>query len=280
MKRLSIYSAIILSLAFAVSCKKNDKPEEQDTDQSGKIETFIVNGVSFDMVFVKGGTFSMGWIDERDGTDADDWINGSSKPTQSVTLSDYKIGKFPVTQSLWKAVMDGENPSYFKGDNLPVERVNWLDAQEFIEKLNALTVKKFRLPTESEWEFAARGGTKNNGFKYSGSNNLNEVAWYSANSGSKTNSVGTKKANELGIFDMSGNVWEWVGDRYERYTEEAKTNPTGPITGNNRVNRGGCWGAWSSYDDNEMLCRIAFRDHSNPPFRGNYIGFRLALPFE
>ena len=150
------------------------------------------------MVYVSGGTFTMGATSEQ-GSDAYDW----EKPAHSVTLSGYYIGKYEVTQELWKAVM-GSNPSRFKGDNLPVEQVSWDDVQEFLRKLNAMTGKRYRLPTEAEWEFAARGGNSSRGYKYSGSNSLGSVAWYYDNSGSRTHAVGTKSPNELGIYDMSG----------------------------------------------------------------------------
>lgn len=185
-------------------------------------KTFQVGGVSFDMVWVEGGTFRMGATSEQ-GSDA--W--GGEKPVHSVTLSGYYIGKTEVTQALWKAVM-GSNPSEFKGDNLPVEQVSWDDCQEFIRKLNSLTGQHFRLPTEAEWEFACRGGNNSCGYKYSGSNDIDNVAWYFDNSGHKTHPVGTKAQNELGIYDMSGNVWEWCSDWYGNYSSGAQTNPKGP----------------------------------------------------
>jgi len=152
------------------------------------------------MVFVEGGTFMMGATSEQE-SDAFDW----EKPAHRVTLSDFYIGKYEVTQAQWKAVM-GSNPSYFKGDNLPVERVSWGDCQEFIRKLNERTGLTFRLPTEAEWDYAARGGNRSRGYKYSGSDDPDEVAWYWDNSGIKTHPVGQKRANELGLYDMSGNV--------------------------------------------------------------------------
>ena len=198
-------------------------------------KTFTVNGVSFEMIAVKGGTFTMGATSEQ-GSDAE----SDEKPTHSVTLSDYYIGKFEVTQELWQAVM-GNNPSYYKGNNLPVEQVSWNDVQEFIKKLNQKTGANFRLPTEAEWEYAARGGNKSQGYKYSGSNTIGNVAWYTDNSGSKTHQVGTKAPNELGIYDMTGNVWEWCQDWYGSYSRDSQTNPKGASSGSSRVYRGGSW---------------------------------------
>lgn len=228
--------------------------------------TFTVNGVSFEMIPVEGGTFTMGATAEQ-GADAFD----DEKPAHKVNLSSYAIGKYEVTQALWKAVM-GNNPSNWQGDNLPVEQVSWNDCQTFISKLNAITGKNFRLPTEAEWEFAARGGKKSKGYKYSGSNDLDEVAWYANNSGSKTHPVGTKKPNELGIYDMSGNVWEWCGDWFGDYISSFQTNPTGPSSRSGRVNRGGGWSsiAWD--------CRVSGRSGDYPGRRSYLIGLRLVLP--
>ena len=224
--------------------------------------TITVNGVSFEMIPVEGGTFRMGSKD----SEADD----DEKPVHSVTLSSYAIGKTEVTQALWKAVM-GSNPSYFKGDNLPVEKVSWNDCQKFISKLNQLTGMQFRLPTEAEWEYAARGGNKSRGYKYSGSNDINAVAWYKDNSGSKTHNVGTKRSNELGIYDMSGNVWEWCQDWYYKYSSSAQTNPAGPSSEFFRVFRGGCWGY------NARNCRTSLRVYRAPDRSGYILGLRLAL---
>jgi len=226
----------------------------------------VVNNI--DMVLVKGGTFTMG---SDAPIELDCCTNG--RPAHSVTLDDYYIGAFAVTQKLWVAVMGG-NPSFFRGDDLPVEQVSWNDAHQFIEKLNALTGKKYRLPTESEWEYAARGGEKSNGYKYAGGNDLNEVAWYTGNGGGKTNAVGSKKPNELLIYDMSGNVWEWVYDRHtSKYDPEPKTNPRGPEKGDYRVLRGGSW-ADRSRDD---YFRADYRNYSSPNDQGYFYGFRLAL---
>ena len=231
-------------------------------------QTFRVKGVEFKMIKVEGGTFSMGATSEQ-GSDAYD----SEKPVHSVTLSDYYMGATEVTQELWQAVM-GSNPSEFKGDNqLPVESVSWNACQKFIKKLNRLTGKEFRLPTEAEWEYAARGGKYSRGYKYSGSNNSDEVAWYGSNSGSKTHSVKTKKANELGLYDMSGNVWEWCNDWYNEnyYRNSPQTNPTGPSKGWERVLRGGCW------NNLDRHVRVSFRDRSVPDIRFINNGLRLAL---
>ena len=192
------------------------------------------------------------------------------KPAHQVTLTnDYYIGKYEVTQSLWKAVMES-NPPYFKGDNLPVV-INWDACQEFLSKLNSITGKAFRLPTEAEWEYAARGGKKSQGYQYSGSNNISDVAWYTDNSGSETHAVGTKQANELGIYDMSGNVSEWCQDWYRRYNRSSLVNPTGATSGSIRVFRGGDW------NDAAKDCRLSCRCDHTPGIRVISLGLRLVL---
>ena len=240
--------------------EKSFKTMEKTVDQ-----TITVNGVSFTMIKVEGGTFQMGATSEQ-GSDVD----SGEKPVHSVTLSDYYIGETEVTQKLWEAVM-GSNPSHFWGDERPVEQVSWNDSKEFIEKLNNLTGKNFRLPTEAEWEYAARGGNKSQGYKYSGSNTIGNVAWYWDNSSSATHNVKTKSPNELGIYDMSGNVYEWCEDWYGSYSSGSQTNPTGPSSGSYRVFRCGSWGsvAWS--------CRVSIRGNDDPVSRYSYYGFRLAL---
>ena len=226
-------------------------------------KTFTVNGVTFEMVAVKGGTFTMGGTSEQGG-DAE-----SDETTHSVTLSDYYIGKFEVTQELWEAVM-GSNPSDSKGNKLPVEEVSWDDCQTFIRKLNSLTGANFRLPTEAEWEYAARGGNRSRGYKYSGSNNINDVAWYKDNSGSNTHAVGTKSPNELGIYDMSGNVYEWCQDWFGSYGSGSQTNPQGPSSGSYRVIRGGSWYHYAQY------C-VSDRDVHYPGNGNIDVGLRLVL---
>jgi formylglycine-generating enzyme required for sulfatase activity len=219
--------------------------------------------VDIDMVFVRGGTFTMGATSEQ----GDDFLD-REKPAHLVTLSDFSIGKYEVTQAQWMAVM-GTNPSRFRGDNLPVERVSWNDVQEFIRRLNEQTGKNYRLPTEAEWEYAARGGASSNNYKYSGSNNIGDVAWYFDNSGRKTHPVGSKRANELGLYDMSGNVWEWCQDWYGNYSSDSQTNPSGPASsGSSRVFRGGGW--------NFRGTCVSIRSKGSPDSRYGFLGFRLA----
>ncbi len=227
--------------------------------------TIVANGVSFKMIRVEGGTFTMGATSEQ-GSGADD----DEKPAHRVTLSSYYIGETEVTQALWEAVM-GSNPSLVsKGTNRPVESVSWDDCKTFISKLNAITGKAFRLPSEAEWEFAARGGNKSKGYKYSGSNTLGNVAWYFDNCG-ETHDVKTKSPNELGLYDMSGNVSEWCQDWYGDYSSSSQTNPTGPSSGSLRVIRGGGW-----FDDATYCC-VALRYYGAPTLAYYYLGFRLAL---
>ena len=232
---------------------------------SDNITIPVKDGISIDMVRVEAGTFTMGATPEMKNPFDDE------KPTHQVTLTnDYYIGKYEVTQALWKAVM-GNNPSKHKGDNLPVEQVSWNDCQEFIDKLNSITGKTFRLPTEAEWEYAARGGKKSRGYQYSGSNNLSDVAWYADNSGSKTHAVGSKQANELGIYDMTGNVWEWCQDWYGRYDSSSQVNPTGANSGSYRVSHGGSWSFTA------RNCRSSCRDDITPGYRLNDLGLRLVF---
>ena len=242
------------------------QPIVQPTVTNGdNISIPVKDGISIDMVRVEAGTFTMGATPEME--DPFDW----EKPTHQVTLTnDYYIGKYEVTQALWQAVMDN-NPSYFKGDDLPVEKVSWDDCQEFISKLNSITGKTFRLPTEAEWEYAARGGNKSRGNQYSGSSNLSDVAWYKDNSNSKNHTVGSKQANELGIYDMPGNVMEWCQDLYGKYSSSSQTNPTGANNGSSRVIRGGSW-YFTARD-----CRSSYRDKDAPDNRYNNLGLRLVL---
>ncbi|MBR2084996.1 MAG: SUMF1/EgtB/PvdO family nonheme iron enzyme [Muribaculaceae bacterium] len=229
-------------------------------------ETFTVNGVTFTMVTVEGGTFTMGATAEQ-GSDA----GGEEYPTHQVTLSSYSIGQTEVTQELWQAVM-GSNPSCSQGNlQHPVEQVSWEDCQTFVAELNELTGKTFRLPTEAEWEYAARGGNKSLGYKYAGSNDINEVAWYWDGTSTTIQPVATKAPNELGIYDMSGNVYEWCQDSWGSYTSGAQTNPTGPTSGSLRVDRGG------SYGHDGGRCRVSHRNYYHQTLKDGKLGLRLAL---
>ena len=250
----------------------------------------IFDSLSYDeMVKVEGGTFTMGATAEQ-GSDYD----SDELPTHQVTLSDYYIGKYEVTQQLWEYVMSysgtcadgssmsayasdvwlGSNPSssYGVGDYYPAYYVSYDDIVDiFLPRLNKITGKTFRLPTEAEWEFAARGGKQSKGYKYSGSDNIGDVAWYTDNSDHESHQVGTKQPNELGIYDMSGNVFEWCSDWYGRYSSSAQTNPTGPSSGSRRVLRGGSWFG------SARGCRVSYRYFDSPSDRFDIYGFRVVL---
>ena len=241
--------------------KTKPAPRRNSTSHSGSTVSLSaeLNKLINNMVYVSGGTFIMGGDESSDQT-----------PTHSVTLSSYYICKYEVTQALWRAVM-GSNPSKFKGDNLPVEQVSWNDCQTFINRLNSYTGRNFRLPTEAEWEFAARGGNYSRHYKYSGSNYISDVAWYCDNSGNRTHPVGTKQANELGLYDMSGNVWEWCSDWYGSYSSYSQSNPTGATSGFGRVERGGNWCGLARY------CCSSHRSYYAPGNSFDDIGLRLVL---
>jgi formylglycine-generating enzyme required for sulfatase activity len=241
------------------------------------VETITVNGVSFKMIGVEGGTFMMG-ASNIDGGDP----QANEFPAHEVTVSSFSIGQTEVTQELWMAVM-GDNPSYCCADyyytnydddfRRPVEMVSWYRCKQFIDSLNKLTGRHFRFPTEAEWEFAARGGNKSEGYKYAGSNNVDEVSWHQYNcyrQGLPTQPVGTKKPNELGLYDMSGNVYEWVQDWMSDYTEDAQVNPTGPRTGTKKIFRGGAW------DIIQRWHRCATRVEDYPDMPNWFVGLRLA----
>ena len=229
-------------------------------------QTFTVGEVSFKMIAVEGGTFWMG------GT-----YSTFEKPIHQVSLSSYAIGETEVTQALWEAVM-GELPTEItevnKNPQYPIVFVNWNAVQEFITKLNEMTGMTFRLPTEAEWEYTARGGNKSLGFAYSGSNIIDEVGWYSENSGDHLHQVATLQPNELGIYDMTGNAAEWCNDRfgYYYYSESPSINPQGPDTPYDRSIRG-VYG----YSSNESNNRWTARTGNGPQGSRHYVGFRLAL---
>jgi formylglycine-generating enzyme required for sulfatase activity len=238
--------------------------ENKDKISIEWIKNLIPDKEGIEMVFVEGGEFIMGDAEFEDA------------PPHKVTVSSFYIGKYPVTQAQWEAVM-GNNPSEFKNcENCPVENVSWYDCQEFIQKLNAKTGKTYRLPTEAEWEYAARGGKRSKGYKYAGSNEIEAVAWYYKNNENKTHPVGQKSPNELGIYDMSGNVWEWCNDWYGDYrlNEAYAKNPQGPDSGTCRVLRGGSWGSGAGG------CLVADRDSGRPDGWGDNLGFRLLSPVE
>jgi formylglycine-generating enzyme required for sulfatase activity len=241
-------------------------------------QTFIVGDVTFKMVFVEGGPFQMG----SDSGDDDE------RPVHNVTVSDFYMGEFEVTQALWQEVMgttvyqqrDKFAPSWSMrgvGVDYPMYYVNYAEAEEFCGRLNQRLRSQlpagysFALPTEAEWEYAARGGNKTNTYTYSGSNYLSDVAWYADNSNSTTHAAGSKRANELGLYDMSGNVWEWCTDWYGSYSSSSQTDPRGPSSGSYRVLRGGSWYCSASN------CRVAYRNFISPSRRFSSFGFRLAL---
>ena len=269
MKKTNYFIVVTLLATTIFSACKPTEPKNEP-----KTEIFTVGEISFTMVRVKAGAFTMGA--NKDDALAYEW----EKPAHKVTLTDdYFIGETEVTQGLWETVM-GENPSYFKtkGANFPVEHVNWNDIQEFLTKLNQKTGKTFRLPTEAEWEYAARGGSQSKGYLYSGSNDLDTVAWYYDNARKDlalddpnygTHAVKTNQANELGLYDMSGNVWEWCNDWFAAYSSEPQINPQGAVSGPFHVYRGGSW-----YDI-ALLSRVSYRFNFYPGNR-YFFGFRLA----
>lgn len=246
-----------------------------------QVQTFNVRGATFQMVTVEGGTFQMGATAEQAFPYHDE------RPEHTVTLDTYSIGETEVTQDLWYAVMRN-NPSQHIGPSCPVENVSWDDCQLFIQRLDSLTGLNFRLPTEAEWEYAARGGNQSKHYQFAGSNYIDDVAVYYNNSGDSllvgewnyqkqlenhcsSNVVKCKQPNELGIYDMSGNVWEWCKDLYYRYSAEPAVNPQGPENGERRVCRGGSWG------HTERYCRVSRRMGNMPSHPFNNIGLRLAL---
>ncbi len=248
----------------------DDSPSQEDEEtkinrlvEAAKV-TLNDGGDPFDssMVLVRNGSFMMG---STDG-------NEDESPVHKVNLAAFKIGKYPVTQHEWSLIMGADaNPSHFKGDNLPVENISWNDVQLFIRVLNKVAGKQYRLPTEAEWEYAAHGGQNSNNTKYSGSNNADEVAWYKDNSEDKTHPVGMKQANELGLYDMSGNVLEWCQDWKANYNEEPALNPKGPSEGQTRVTRGGCW------NSRQIACAVSNRSGFFPSHHFCNLGFRLAI---
>lgn len=271
----SIAACALMLCATFSACSDDDSQELGNPAPGAESLTITANGVSFVMVPVEGGTFTMGAAEGESDAESNE------QPAHQVTLSSYYIGQTTVTQALWQAVTgysptsDGSSWSsvYGLGDNYPAYYINYNDARSFIDKLNSLTGRTFRMPTEAEWEYAARGGNKSRGYLYSGSNTIDDVAWCQENSDSMSHPVAQKVANELGLYDMSGNLWEWCSDWYGDYSSSSQTDPTGPATGHFRVLRGGCWSNKAS------KCRIANRLYYTPSRRSNYYGIRLALDF-
>lgn len=247
---------------------QNDKDKlfQQRSEELLVARETIINELKSNMVYVEGGVFYMGSMSEKLG---DTFF--AENPIHKVKISSFSICRFEVTQEVWEAVM-GANPSRFNEDaKRPVEMVSWEDCQEFIAKLNEMSGKKFRLPTEAEWEFAARGGNNSQGYKYSGGNDVDAVAWHKGNSGGQSHPVGQKTPNELGLYDMSGNVWEWCSDWGGGYDSSYQISPTGPLSGLSRINRGGSWRYYAE------CCRVTLRGNHSPVIRNCNLGLRLAL---
>ncbi|HRP32995.1 MAG TPA: formylglycine-generating enzyme family protein [Agriterribacter sp.] len=241
--------------------RKNKKKKKDTKSELPAVNQGLLDSLAADFVWVTGGKFIMGDY----GGDADE------KPAYEVTVDGFAISKYPVTQRQWAAIM-GSNPSQFTGcDQCPVDMVSWDDAQRFIEILNKVSGKNYALPTEAEWEYAAKGGLKTRGFRYSGSDDINAVGWFTGNSGRHPHPVGEKAPNELGLYDMTGNVWEWCRDWYNKnyYELRESNNPTGPSSGSGRVRRGGSWFT------QEVSCRTSTRNSVKQDYKDDSGGFRL-----
>jgi formylglycine-generating enzyme required for sulfatase activity len=257
----------LLGIINDLETKQQLQDQEDVSIRQARNETELLD-LPYGLISIKGGTFMMGCTDEQESDCYD-----SEKPAHQVKVSDFKLGKYEVTQAQWRKIMGNDPPELAFGgcDQCPVEQVSWDDIQAFLSKLNSQTGKNYRLPTEAEWEYAARGGNKSGGYKYAGSNTIGVVAWFKENSGSERHPVGGKRPNELGLYDMTGNVWEWCQDWYGSYRSGSQTNPSGTGTGSYRVLRGG-GGRYPA-----RLCRVSYRDSYAPTNRDHNIGFRLAL---
>lgn len=267
----ALYTAGIIG--SAKSATSSQKANTQAAQAAGKKEppspggpkqgdTMIESATGMKFIYVPKGCFMMG---SNEGSD-------DEKPVHKVCVDAFWMGQYEVTQGQWQKIM-GKNPAHFqKGNSYPVEQVSWDDSQEFIKKLNNKTEKSYRLPTEAEWEYACRG---NGSGKYCGGDNVNDLAWYSKNSNDSTHPVGNKQANDFGLHDMSGNVWEWCADWYDEkyYASIFEENPIGPLSGTNRILRGGGWLR------SPVRCRSVRRHGDHPGYRDDHIGFRLTLPF-
>ncbi len=269
----SVYLPFILALIsvqlFAQNphgghaAKGGPKKGEKATDPKVKA---ALQQIEANMVAIDGGTFTMGCVNPQD-SECYYW----EKPRRTITVNTFYMNKFAVTQREWKTIM-GTEPSNKSCPDCPVVNVSWYDAQMFINKLNQLTEKNYRLPTEAEWEYAAKGGNKSHGYKYAGSNNAMEVAWYDTLISHESHPVGKKLPNELGLYDMSGNVWQWCSDWFDEkyYSTGPSNNPKGAASGASRSLRGGSW--WGPLKD----CRVANRDLYPPDSKDDDVGFRIA----
>lgn len=289
MKNLKLYTIIICNFFFVSLCAKKVftkqkkvhietvdtiKPQQFEPIQkkganiSVEVNNYsdILDSLLSNSILVKGGTFVMGATEEQNRYSSDD-----EKPAHEVTLKDFIIGRFEITQKIWKIVMNGENPSYFKGENNPVENISYDDILLFFDRLKELTNKQFRLPTEAEWEYAARQGKNNNSQRFSGDNDIEKIAWYKKNSSNKTHQVGEKKCNSLGIYDLSGNVSEWCSDFISSYSSQPQHSPTGPNKGYQHIVRGG------NFDSEKSQCRTSARDFNSQSFSSPKLGFRIVI---
>ena len=282
MKKVRFNSVLALMMAlviFAVmpGCKgsgkkANDGGKAADKEAVSGVETktYTVEGVSFKMVKVEGGTFTMGATAEQGATEP----QPNEKPAHEVTVGDFWIGETEVTQALFETVT-GYNPSFTRWPECPVDKISWKDCNAFLETLNELTGLEFRLPKEAEWEYAARGGKLSKGYKYAGSDNIEEVAWLVSNAEEKSHPVASKKPNELGLYDMSGNVFEWCEDKYLMYDgsepQYSQKMLKSDIKREFHIERGGCW------NYGPTMCRVSYRHAGNYTHMYAYDGMRLAL---
>ncbi len=257
-KRRIAYAQILAAVGIALLLWTGCSPLDKN-------RSVRVGEVEFTMVYVEGGTFVMGCTDEQNG---DCWH--FEEPCHEVTLSPFYMAETEVTQALWREVM-GSNPSHFVGDSLPVENVSWNDCMAFVDSLCKRTGLRFALPTEAQWEYAARGGCSSRHYKYSGSDSINAVAWNGDNSRHSTHAVRGLQPNELGIYDMSGNVFEWCADWYDLYEPEQQNDPVGPATGRYRTLRGGAWQV------SAIMCRVSDRGFVEPSERDSIYGLRLVM---
>lgn len=258
----SVTIADVTCLIDMLLSHSGDEPQEEVVT-----ETITVNGVPFTMVLVECGTFTMGATGEQL-----DEASPNEYPAHEVTLTfDYYICQTEVTWELWNAVM-GDESAEFSGDlQNPVVKVSLFDCAVFVDKLSALTSRIFRMPSEAEWEFAARGGKLSKGYRYSGAMDVDDVAWYRDNAGGTIHPVAQKLPNELGLYDMSGNAAEWCLDWYVRYDSAPQINPIGPESGQTNVYRGGSWTSPST------VCRVSARDDLDPHSKADYLGFRMVM---